>query len=442
MLKQYRRQFILLNMCLIGIILFLMLSVVGIYICHDYYDELRTTMSEVIKPLSSPASSSINTASSSQKKRTDTTKQEPEKKNSSGSKTNNSNKDRDNKQSNLSSKERKGINTVFYTQKSGDISILSNELIFDEDTIAKVIPIIINQEENFGILYHYNMIYYCSGGEEVSKIAITTISYLGESIIKLGLILFSVFVVSMILLYFISCKISFLAIKPLDDAMIREKQFITDASHDLKTPLTVILANNNILQSNPQASVAEQMKWIDSTATAAHNMQTLVNNLLTLSQIESSESILEMEIINISDIVEKAVLQMESIAYDNEIELTSEIESNIHIRANCNYFLHIVSSLIENALKYEPKHGHVLVHLSSKKGAAILTVTNLNSVIPAEDLPHIFERFYRVDKTREAANSYGLGLAITKRITESMNGTIRVTSNIENGTEFSIRFKL
>ena len=445
MLKRYRKQFIRLNMCLIGVVLILILILVGIYMYHDYYDELKNTMSEIVKPLSTSTLSDSSVTKSPQEENMDSSKRIPGKNSKPENKPEPPKKEnisRNEKTLNISANDRKEINTVFYTKINGEISVLSDELIFDEDIITDAVSVIIDQAENFGILQEYNMIYYCSGGNEVYKIAIASTSYLRESMMRLELILTGIFIVSMVLFYFISRKISLLAIKPLEDAMTREKQFVTDASHDLKTPLTVILANSNILQSNPQSLVLEQMKWVDSTIVAAHNMQTMVNNMLTLSHVESSESAIEIEKINISDIVEKAILQMESVAYDNEIELISEIEPNVHIRANHEYALHIVISLIENALKYEPKNGSVLVRLYSKKGHTILSVSNPNAVISAGDLPHIFERFYRADKTRETAPGHGLGLAIIKRMTESMGGTINVTSNKNVGTEFTVSFKL
>lgn len=422
MLKRYRRQFILLELSLIGSVLALVLILVGVYMYHDYREELKNTMDEVVRPLRSSMFYGFEMERPPWEEAPDGPGRAPDDAGGPGS--------------------RKGIDTVFYMPGSGQIAVLSDDPLFDAETIAEAIPAIVRLEESFGTLREYGMIYYRSGGGGIYKIAIASTSYLRQSMTDLTLILAGIFFASMVLFYFISRRISLLAIRPLEEAMVREKQFVADASHDLKTPLTVILANSSILQSNPQSTVGQQMKWIDSTVSAAHNMRSMVNSLLTLSGVEASESTIELERVNLSDAAEQAILQMEGVAYDSGIELESEIESGIYIRGSRDYALQIVSSLIENALKYEPRHGSVSVRLRSERGQAVLTVANPNSVIAPEDLPHIFDRFYRADKTRDARGGHGLGLAIAKRMTEAMGAKISAASSDKAGTCFTVTYEI
>lgn len=430
MLKRYRRQFILLNMCLVGAVLALMLILVGVYMYHDYYDGLRTTMREVVRPLDP---SMFTDAGLTPPPRRGASERFPDEMAGPGG--------QDTETPPPSPARRKGISTIFYTQ-DGQISVLSDDPIFDADTLAAAIPAIIRQDKDFGVLGEYGVIYYRSGGGRTYKIAVTSTSYLRDSMADLTLILAGVFIASMVLFYCISRGISLLAIRPLEKAMTREKQFVADASHDLKTPLTVILANISILQGNPQATAAEQKKWIDGAAAAARNLQAMVNSLLTLSGVEDLKSTVELEEVNLSDVVEQAVLQMESVAYDSGIELKSDVEPDLRIRGNRDYALQVVSNLIENALKYEPMQGSVSVRLCPGRGKAILTVANPNGLIAAEDLPHIFERFYRADKARDARYGHGLGLAIARRMTEAMGGTISAASSEREGTRFTVTYKL
>lgn len=434
MLKRYRRQFILLNLCLVGAVLALMLLFVGAYMYHAYYDELKTTMSEVIRPLNFSMFLEDGSEPPPRKEGAEPPGRAPDEKDGPGG------KDRENPR--ISPEKRKGINTVFYAPGDGRISVLPDELIFDEDVLAAALPIVVSRDESFGVLREYGMIYYRSGGGRNYKIAVASTSYLRDSMRNMLLILTGVFIASMVLFYFISRRISLLAIRPLEEAMAREKQFVADASHDLKTPLTVILANLSILQSNPRSAICEQKRWLDSADAAAHNMRSMIDSLLTLSGADAAQSAARPEKVDLSDVVEQAVLQMEGVAYDGGIALEASIEPNLHIDGNRDYALQIVSNLIENALKYEPEQGSVGVRLRAKRGKAVLTVANPNGVIAPEDLPHIFDRFYRADKTRDAARGHGLGLAIAKQMVEAMGGTISVTSSAQEGTCFTVTYRL
>ena len=246
-----------------------------------------------------------------------------------------------------------------------------------------------------------------------------------------------IFFLAMLIFYFISKKLANRAAKPLEDAIAREKQFITDASHDLKTPLTVILSNADILSRNQACTVSEMSKWIDGTKQAASNMKELIEQMLVLSESETKTEI-QKEDVNISDIAEKNALVMESVAYEKNIDYRTEIQPNIIIKGNADYVKRIVTSLIDNAIKYETEGGSICVSLHQSKKAVSFSVQNKSGVISKEDISHVFERFYRADKSRHADGSHGLGLAIVKNLTELMNGKIDVSSNEKDGTTFTV----
>ena len=338
------------------------------------------------------------------------------------------------------------IMTVFYDADSGSVSVLSNRLNMDETTLRECVAEIIAAEKNFGTLPARSLIYSKDTGGGGYKIALADTAYITSRTIRNALLLAAVFIGAMALLLPISIGLSKLAAKPMERAMDMERQFVQDISHDLKTPVTVVLANNSILRSDPNATVAEQQQWIDSTDEAAKNMMQLVNEMLTLSQLEAAgeggrgaKNRPALCPVNLSQCAEKCVLQMESVAYDRGVTLESAIADGITALGDAAGVEKIMSGLIENALKYEPDGGRVDVALTRNRKKARFNVANNGSVIAEEDLPHIFERFYRGDKAR-SEKGHGLGLPILKGTAELMGAEISVASNKESGTVFTVSF--
>lgn len=230
--------------------------------------------------------------------------------------------------------------------------------------------------------------------------------------------------------------------RPMEEAIGREKQFVADASHDLKTPLSVILANNSILRENPEAKVGSLSRWTDSTQQAAKRMQQLIGEMLTLADVERPEAPLELTQVDIASVVMKAALELESVAYERGVTLDTELPDSLLGRSSESYLQRIAASLMENAIKYEPRGGQVLVTLTRSRRHAILEVRNRSTRISQEDLPHVFDRFYRSDKSRQSkTGGHGLGLAITKEMVTKLGGTVQAGSG-EDGTTFSVKLPL
>ena len=228
----------------------------------------------------------------------------------------------------------------------------------------------------------------------------------------------------------------------MEEAIGREKQFVADASHDLKTPLSVILANNSILRENPEARVGSLSRWTDSTQQAAKRMQQLIGEMLTLADVERPEAPLELTQVDIASLVMKAALELESVAYERGVALDTELPDSLPGRSSERYLQRIAASLMENAIKYEPGGGQVLVTLTRSRRHAILEVRNRSTRISQEDLPHVFDRFYRSDKSRQSkTGGHGLGLAITKEMVTKLGGTVQAGSG-EDGTAFTVKLPL
>lgn len=238
----------------------------------------------------------------------------------------------------------------------------------------------------------------------------------------------------------ISIYLSHWALKPVEHAWDQQKRFVADASHELRTPLTVILANTGILLSHREDRISDQVKWIEHTEAEALRMKKLVEDLLFLAKSDADHKPILKEPVNLSDALWNAVLPFESIAYENGVTIDAEIQPGVTVQGDEGQLKQLAVILVDNACKYAGSGGRVSVKLTQLKGCAHLAVNNTGSLIPPEDLPHLFDRFYRVDsaRTREQGG-YGLGLAIARSIVESHGGTLSAHSTEMEGTTFRVR---
>ena len=252
-------------------------------------------------------------------------------------------------------------------------------------------------------------------------------------------------VLAFIILVLILALCDFLArrsILPVDDAIRNQQQFIADASHELKTPLTVILANLDIISSHPKETVEEAGKWLENTKSEAKRMSKLVNEMLFLARSDAAMDMhYNFRLINFSDVVDEVVLATEALAFERNISLNADVAENSQVVGDFERLKQVVMILVENATKYVDENGTIEVRLtSSPRRSEVLTVTNTGTSIPPEKAGHIFDRFYRVDESRvRDQGGYGLGLSIAQNIVEKHNGEIALDFSDERGTQFSVR---
>ncbi len=228
------------------------------------------------------------------------------------------------------------------------------------------------------------------------------------------------------------------ALRPIEKSWRQQRQFVADASHELKTPLTVILANMGIVLSHREETVQSQIKWLEYTQAEASRMKELVGSLLFLAQADDMQEALALSEVNFSDVVWSSVLPFESVAFEQNKTLASDIANNVVIRGNEDRLRRLTAILLDNAIKYSDECGTITLRLQKAQDKALLTVHNTGAQIPAGQLSHIFERFYRVDgsRTREKGG-YGLGLSIAQSIVQSHHGRISVQSG-KQGTIFTV----
>ena len=225
----------------------------------------------------------------------------------------------------------------------------------------------------------------------------------------------------------------------MERAWEQQRQFTADASHELKTPLTVILANTGILLSHKQETISNQVKWVENTETEAQRMKQLVEDMLFLAKSDDVRLPVTHLPLDFSDAVLSRILPFESVAYEQGITIQSNIERDIVVNGDEGQLKQLVSILMDNACKYAPQGGTITVSLLREQEKAKLVVNNTGGVIAPEELAHVFERFYRSDKSRaRKQGGYGLGLAIAKSIAEKHHGVITAESEEKSGTSFTV----
>ena len=238
----------------------------------------------------------------------------------------------------------------------------------------------------------------------------------------------------------ISIRLATMAVKPVEKAWEQQKQFLADASHDLKTPLTVILANNNIIASHKDQTVESQIKWIESTKEEAERMSELVNKMLELAKSEATKDELKIGEVDLSELVDNAILQFEVVAFEKNISIESGVQPNMIVRTHPASFSKVLEILFDNAIKYSEENGKINIALYQYGKKIYFTINNKGEPIKPEELPHIFERFYRTNKERKVGG-HGLGLSIAKKKCDMLGCKLSVESNEEDGTTFTITLK-
>ena len=271
-----------------------------------------------------------------------------------------------------------------------------------------------------------------------------TVSY-NERVTGYFLMLFALWALLMAGVFVITLFLARLVTKPVGQAWENQQRFIADASHELKTPLTVILADASILAENPERTVGEQKQWVEGISAEAVRMQQLTEGMLTLAQADAGADLTSlMGRVKYSQLIEGAILQFEAVAFERGLIIEADIDEGLDVRGDKLRLEGLIKTLLENACKYSVKPGTIHVGLHRVKSISELTVHNAGKPIPPEDLPHLFDRFYRSDKSRvregETA-SFGLGLSIAKSTVEVHGGSIEVRSD-ENGTVFTARIPL
>lgn len=229
--------------------------------------------------------------------------------------------------------------------------------------------------------------------------------------------------------------------KPIETAWEKQNDFVSDATHELKTPLTVIATNTEAVMSNPDATIESQEKWLDSIQDETARMAGLVGNLLFLAKIDANEIHPETEDLALSDLLEEMCMERESELFEAGKMFDYELTPELHYTGDWKLIRRMMEALLENAEKYTPEGGHIRMIVNrDKKLRPRIVLSNSGETIPPDVLPKIFDRFYRADPSRARdTGGYGLGLCVAKSIAELHGGEI--TAKSENKiTAFTVIF--
>lgn len=240
--------------------------------------------------------------------------------------------------------------------------------------------------------------------------------------------------VGVIIIFGISVLLANWTIKPVDKAWQQQKQFFADASHELKTPLTVISANTDVILSNENETVKSQSKWLNYIKEETKRMTKLVNSMLYIAKYDSNEMKLAADRFSLSEVMSSICLQFESIIYESGKLLETDIEDNIYFKGDEDKIKQLVNILLDNAHKYSTENGRITARLSEdqKTGKISLSVANTSNYIEPDKMNKLFDRFYRLDCSRNRkTGGSGLGLNIAKSIVEAHGGSIKAFH--ENG---------
>lgn len=305
---------------------------------------------------------------------------------------------------------------------------------YSQEDLQALIHVALEQEAEFGVLSAYHFRYAKKATEtgyvlvlaDTSR-SVATMTKLVQSSLLIG--------ASTLLLFFIvSIFIARWAVRPVETAWQQQKQFVGDASHELKTPLTVILSNADMILQNPNKP---EPRWVENIKIEAVRMKKLTEELLSLARSEDTISHYVFSHVDFSFLVTDSVLLFEPTIFENDKTLDYDIMEGVFVTGDENELQKLLGILLDNAIGYSAPLSTVKVALYTLGKQVRLTVTNTGPVIPPEELPHLFDRFYRGDPARSGRGGHGLGLSIAQNIVSCHKGKIWVESE-NNTTIFTV----
>lgn len=230
---------------------------------------------------------------------------------------------------------------------------------------------------------------------------------------------------------------------PMRMAFEKQKELIANASHELKTPLTIISTQTSIVSTFDELS-DEHRKWVEGIDEQVGRMRTLVNEMLELARFEAVRNEDNFCIFNMKDLVDKVVLGTEALAFEAGVECKTNIVDRAMVYADPQGMEKVIYTLMENAVKYTPSGECIYIRLYVEANKVLLIVRNTGVALPKDEIPFLFDRFYRGDKSHPSTNNFGLGLAIAETIVDANKGKIGCNS-VDNGkqkyTEFIVNLK-
>ena len=293
----------------------------------------------------------------------------------------------------------------------------------DQALLQDLIAATTQESKDTGILPEYTLRFYRANTPRGTAIVFsdmssetTTLNNLIRSSVLIGLFSFLVFLC-------ISIFLSRWAVRPMSEAWTQQKQFVADASHELKTPLTVIMTNAELLQSDTYTQ-AEREGFSKGILLMSHQMRQLVENMLELARTDANQNKLHMQPVDLSRLILDTSISFEGVFVEKGLAVESDVEPGITVQGDEQALQQVVDILLDNAQKYSDPGGTTYVQLRSNQGKCQIKVSNPGPELSPEERKKIFRRFYRMDKARSRSGSFGLGLSIAESIVSQHRGKI------------------
>ncbi len=332
-----------------------------------------------------------------------------------------------------------GVFNVEIDSLTGEKTFSGGNITVSDETLGEIVNIAIEKNDKTGKISEYNLSYMMDTTPRGIRLSfrdltpdINSMNSLIRTLIIVGLCAAAAF-------FLISVYLAGWAMRPVEKSWAQQRQFVADASHELKSPLAVIRANCDMIMSHEESTVRDQKKWLGYIKAESERLSQLASDLLFLAKSDAKEDIIVFDKVNFSDVAWGSVLPFESVAFEMKKSIESNITPEIFVKGDANMLHQLIVILLDNACKHSSEGSVISVNLTATQEKVKFSVQNTGEPIPEEHQERLFERFYRIDKARSRADGgVGLGLAIAKKISENHGGKISLISNSNEGTVFTV----
>ena len=309
----------------------------------------------------------------------------------------------------------------------------------DTEELTAILTDCLAQEQTQGTIDGYGLRYLRQDNGLYQKLAFVDMSMEQATLREMMLSYLQIGAAALILLLGVSILLARWATRPVEKAWRQQRQFLSDASHELKTPLTVILSNAELLES---AHLDERpARWTDNIRSEAGRMKSLVEEMLTLARADNAVRTAVLEEVSLTDVAADCALSFEPVAFEAGKPLEEHLAEDVTVLGDREKLRQVIAILLDNAVKYGAAGGTIALTLQKTDRQARLTVANPGAPIPQEQLSRLFERFYRADASRGEQSGFGLGLPIASTIAAEHKGTLRAESDAVS-TRFTLMLPL
>ena len=293
----------------------------------------------------------------------------------------------------------------------------------DREYLQQIVNLVLSADQETGELKEYDLRYLVAMSPAGLSIVFADTATETATIRSMVYSCMFIFVAAMLVFLGISILLSRWAIKPVAVAWDQQRQFVADASHELKTPLAVIMANAELMQ-NEETPEEDKKKFSQNILSTTYQMRSLVENMLEMARVDNGTVKMNFVPLDMSELICNAVLSFQLLYEEKGMGLRYAIAEGISVDGSEQHLYQVMDVLLDNALKYSTPGSMVSVDLVSHGKTCVLSVASPGEPISKEDLKNIFKRFYRADKARAMNGSYGLGLSIAESIVEAHKGKI------------------